>query len=61
MKKNYSTRSFGHVTVEAWEKRDKNNIGIGKPNVKTIFPAENLVVDHMGNVVLDENGFAVRG
>jgi hypothetical protein len=54
------SKSFGAVTVETWEKRDVNKVGIGKPTVKVLFPAESFLIDSRGEVVFGEDGHAIR-
>lgn len=55
------SRMFGAVTLEFYQTRDaKTGIGIGKPLHKTVYPEEAFLLDDKGNVVVGEDGFAVR-
>lgn len=61
MKRELPYKQFGPVTVEFYEKRDpKTNIAVGKPMVKTVFPAERFLIDARGEVVFGEDGHAIR-
>ena len=47
-------RSFGPVTLSYYTKRDRNDIGIGAPVVKTICSAQKLKI--VGDEIVERAG-----
>jgi hypothetical protein len=52
-------RSFGPVTLSYYTRRDKNDVGIGAPVVKTICPAQKLKI--VGDEIVERTGCVIGG